>query len=127
MMLVATREVWYAGKTRLPGETFETNEKDGKLLKAIKKAEDASTAETMTQRRTKVGAPVKPKDTGNSAPISPTTPSNPPPRVPRYQSRQMRAAQTEPAVSTGAVETKSADDPEPEKDPELAKMLGDAL
>jgi len=38
--LVATKELFYAGKTRNVGDEFDASDKDAKILKAIGKASD---------------------------------------------------------------------------------------
>lgn len=38
VQITATREIHYAGKARLPGETFDVSEKDAKIYVAIKRA-----------------------------------------------------------------------------------------
>lgn len=41
MKLIATKPLLYAGQSLNVGDEFEASEKDAKLLKAIRKAEDA--------------------------------------------------------------------------------------
>lgn len=41
MKLIAKKSFSYGGKQLQPGEAFEATDKHGKLLKAIRKAEDA--------------------------------------------------------------------------------------
>ncbi len=92
MMLVAKRELWYAGKTYLKGQMFEATASDGKVLKQIKKAEDVEFPPPPPSHFIIRGAPVLPMDTGNSAPISPV-------KRGRYGRRDMVAGETDPPVA----------------------------
>lgn len=46
MKLTATQSLRYGGKDLQPGDDFETSDRDGKILKAIRKAADACSGET---------------------------------------------------------------------------------
>jgi hypothetical protein len=46
MKLIATRELRYGGRNLVAGDAFDASDKDAKILKAIRKAEAAPTAET---------------------------------------------------------------------------------
>lgn len=81
--LIATKEVRYAGKTMLAGESFEASDKDAKVLVAIKKAEYGGAAKNKTDLPKKAAkieeAPVEPE-----APLSRT-----------YHRRDMQAQDTQ--------------------------------
>lgn len=66
-MLKAIREVRYASVTYRPGDTFEASDKDAKILKAVKKAEDANDAPKTVDLPNSVMAA---KEVGEPAPLS---------------------------------------------------------
>lgn len=45
--VTAVLEVWYAGKTRMPGETFEAIDQDAAILNGTGKTKDADADEGM--------------------------------------------------------------------------------
>lgn len=80
MKLVALKELRYAGATYLPGAMFEAADKDARLLKAVKRAADASTK------------PAKPAHVDIPAPPAKEAEEPSPEFVPgHYQRRDMRA------------------------------------
>jgi hypothetical protein len=89
-MLKATRELRYAGVTLMPGDTFDASDKDARVLKAIKKAEDASEAKPRT-----VDLPAKAMK-ATEAPAEPEAPLS----GNQYMRRDMQAVgQTGEAIS----------------------------
>lgn len=48
LKLIAKKSLRYAGKSFVPGDEFEASAKDARILKAIRKADDAVAADTVT-------------------------------------------------------------------------------
>lgn len=82
LMKALRREVYYDGKTYYAGQTFDVKEHHAKVLRALKKAEDAPVEV----------APVVPMTTEDTVPLVPV-------RRGRYGRRDMRAAETEQPTS----------------------------
>ena len=74
MKLIASKPLLYAGQSLNVGDEFEASEKDAKILKAIRKAEDAPVAPAKTvepeplQKRTYKTRRMKADDSGDEDP-----------------------------------------------------------
>lgn len=88
MRLVAIQEVYYASRTRRPGDEFEASEQDGRILKGIGKAKDAPKIETETMKAPP--PPPAPASKQTQPPI-PMQSGDVPPRKRIYRRRDMIA------------------------------------
>jgi len=73
MKLIATKSMLYGGKDLQAGDAFEASERDGKLLKAIRKAREVDAAD-------------KPADEERGSKPTPAAPARQ-----KYQTRRMKA------------------------------------
>lgn len=113
-LIVSTRELRYAGRTMLHGDRFDASDKDAKILKAIRKAEDVPArygqpmGEVATTQLPLAAAPdpdpfeppaVTPAPAPAPTPAAPEPPASKsearpksgPVKRPKYQTRDLRA------------------------------------
>jgi hypothetical protein len=92
MRLRATCEVWYAGKTRHPGDVFTVEDNDtqnGRILIGIGKAEEIKDEPAPVRPKKAAALPVEEPKQPESEPVEPMTTDALPKR--RYARRDMQA------------------------------------